>query len=110
MFFRCLLLVLVCLQDFTVAQNANGPGQCCFSYQTHKIPVRFITAYQETWRRCQTPGVIFTLKSGSLIDPTSNKCLNPLSINNFTRVCADPVQDNMKSVDQSLFESSILSN
>ncbi|XP_053089737.1 uncharacterized protein LOC128318220 isoform X2 [Pangasianodon hypophthalmus] len=64
MFFRCLLLVLVCLQDFTVAENANGPDKCCFSFQTHKIPERVITEYQETDAQCTKAGVIFTLKSG----------------------------------------------
>ncbi|MCJ8731147.1 hypothetical protein PDJAM_G00195960 [Pangasius djambal] len=71
MFFRCLLLVLVCLQDFTVAQYADEPETCCFSYQTHRIPVRLITEYQETELQCPKPGVIFTLKSGR-------------------KVCADP--------------------
>ncbi|XP_053089575.1 uncharacterized protein LOC117597104 isoform X2 [Pangasianodon hypophthalmus] len=58
------LLVLTCLQSFTTAENPNGQGPCCFSYQTHKIPVRRITAYQKTYRGCENPGVIFILKSG----------------------------------------------
>ncbi|XP_053089745.1 C-C motif chemokine 3-like isoform X2 [Pangasianodon hypophthalmus] len=92
MFFRCLLLVLVCLQDFTVAESANGPKTCCFSFQTHKIPVRLITAYQETDQHCSKPGVIFTLKSGR-------------------EVCVDPnvewVQKHMKTIDQRLYASMI---
>ncbi|XP_017326595.1 C-C motif chemokine 3 [Ictalurus punctatus] len=85
---RSLLLVLLglaCLQSFTTAQNVNGPGQCCFSFQTHPIPVRLITAYKETERQCQKPGVIFTLKSGR-------------------QACADPsvewVQKHMKTIGQ----------
>ncbi|XP_026765926.3 C-C motif chemokine 3-like [Pangasianodon hypophthalmus] len=76
-----LLLVLACLQSFTMAQHGNGPKKCCFSYQTKHIPVRFIKAYQETERQCSDPGVIFALKDGR-------------------QVCADPgvewVQNNMK--------------
>ncbi|KAB5578957.1 hypothetical protein PHYPO_G00188440 [Pangasianodon hypophthalmus] len=67
MFFRCLLLVLVCLQDFTVAENAGEQGPCCFSYQTHRIPVRVITEYKETDQHCTKPRVIFTLKSGRIV-------------------------------------------
>ncbi|XP_017328326.1 C-C motif chemokine 3 [Ictalurus punctatus] len=85
---RCLLLVLLglaCLQSFTMAEHENGPDRCCFSFQTHQIPVRLITAYEKTERPCQKPGVIFTLKSGR-------------------QVCADPsvewVQKHMKTVDQ----------
>ncbi|XP_053089577.1 regakine-1-like isoform X1 [Pangasianodon hypophthalmus] len=81
------LLVLACLQSFTTAESAGGQGPCCFSYQTHKIPVRLITAYQETDRGCEYPGVIFILKSGR-------------------GVCADPevkwVQKHMKTIDQRL--------
>ncbi|KAG7330627.1 hypothetical protein KOW79_006849 [Hemibagrus wyckioides] len=66
MFSRSLLLVLlvlVCLQSFTTAQNANGP-QCCFSFQKKTIPVSLITAYEETDIWCSKHGVIFTLKNG----------------------------------------------
>ncbi|KAF4088698.1 hypothetical protein AMELA_G00057690 [Ameiurus melas] len=94
MFSRSLLLVLlglVCLQSFTTAQNGNTPDPCCFSYQTHKIPIKVITAYEVTDRRCQKHGVIFTLKSGRT-------------------VCADPdiewVQKHMNTIDQLLYESS----
>ncbi|XP_053485881.1 uncharacterized protein LOC128610533 [Ictalurus furcatus] len=65
------LLVLAYLQSITTANNANGPDRCCFSYQTHPIPVRCITAYEKTERQCQKPGVIFTLKSGRHV------CANP---------------------------------
>ncbi|XP_053485877.1 C-C motif chemokine 3-like [Ictalurus furcatus] len=85
---RCLLLVLLglaCLQSFTMAEHVNGLTECCFSYQTHPIPVKRITAYKETEHRCTKPGVIFTLKSGR-------------------QLCADPsvewVQKHMKTVDQ----------
>ncbi|KAB5578966.1 hypothetical protein PHYPO_G00188550 [Pangasianodon hypophthalmus] len=87
-----LLLVLACLQSFTTAQNADGPKICCIRYQTHRIPVRVITVYKETDRWCTKPGVIFTLKSGR-------------------EVCANPdiewVQNNMKKIDQRLYESMI---
>ncbi|XP_026765898.1 C-C motif chemokine 3-like [Pangasianodon hypophthalmus] len=82
-----LLLVLTCLQSFTTAQNAHGPEKCCFSYQTHRIPVRLITKYQETDHSCTKPGVIFILKTDR-------------------EVCADPgvewVKDNMKKIDDRL--------
>ncbi|MCI4376973.1 hypothetical protein PGIGA_G00197910 [Pangasianodon gigas] len=87
MFFRCLLLVLVCLQAFTVAQNYNEPAKCCFSYQTQRIPVKLITAFKETDGQCPKPAVIFTLKSGRM-------------------VCADPgdkwVKNIMNKIDQRL--------
>ncbi|XP_053089210.1 C-C motif chemokine 3-like [Pangasianodon hypophthalmus] len=84
------LLVLFYLQFFTTAQNAVGPDKCCFSYQTHRIPVKVITGYKETDQRCTKPGVIFTLKSGR-------------------NVCADPsvewVQNIMKKINERLFRS-----
>ncbi|MCJ8731153.1 hypothetical protein PDJAM_G00196130, partial [Pangasius djambal] len=46
------LLVLACIQSFTTAQSENGPETCCFSYQTHKIPVRVITEYKVTELQC----------------------------------------------------------
>ncbi|KAF4088697.1 hypothetical protein AMELA_G00057680 [Ameiurus melas] len=66
------LLVLASVQSFTAAPNAIGPDRCCFSYQTHRIPVRLITAYNETARQCIKPGVIFTLKEGKYVcaDPS----------------------------------------
>ncbi|XP_053537707.1 C-C motif chemokine 3 isoform X3 [Ictalurus punctatus] len=88
---RSLLLVLACVQSFTTAASANGPGQCCFSYQTQPIPVRVITAHEETERPCQKPGVIFTVKEGR-------------------KVCADPdvkwVQNLIKKIDKQMYESS----
>ncbi|XP_053089027.1 C-C motif chemokine 3-like [Pangasianodon hypophthalmus] len=88
-----LLLVLACLQSFTKTNKARGPDKCCFSYQTHRIPVRLITEYKDIDRQCTKPGVIFTLKNGRL-------------------VCADPdvewVQNNMKKIDQRLYFTNAL--
>ncbi|XP_053485878.1 C-C motif chemokine 4 homolog [Ictalurus furcatus] len=79
------LLVLGCLQSFTAAHNGNGPDQCCFRYQTHRIPASHIKAYEETHHQCTNPGVILDLKVGR-------------------HVCANPdekwVQDTMKTIDQ----------
>ncbi|KAG7330635.1 hypothetical protein KOW79_006857 [Hemibagrus wyckioides] len=90
---RSLLLVLLglaCLQSFTTAQNPNGPDQCCFRFQNKPIPVRVITAYEETDIWCSKPGVIFTLKNGG-------------------QRCGDPsvewVQDRINKIDQRLFDS-----
>ncbi|XP_017328324.1 C-C motif chemokine 3-like [Ictalurus punctatus] len=85
---RSLLLVLLglaCLQSFTTAESENEPDQCCFKYQTHRIPVHLITAYEVKDHRCTKPGVVFTLKSGR-------------------KACADRsvewVQKHMKTIDQ----------
>ncbi|XP_060731319.1 uncharacterized protein LOC132849130 isoform X2 [Tachysurus vachellii] len=63
----------------------GGPDQCCFSFQTRPIPVRVITAYEETDPKCTKPGVIFTLQDGR-------------------RLCADPkykwVKINKNTIDQ----------
>ncbi|KAF4088695.1 hypothetical protein AMELA_G00057660 [Ameiurus melas] len=88
MFSHSLLLVLLgltCLQSFTTAQNAVGPYRCCFIYQTHKIPVKLITAYNETDRLCPKPGVIFTVKNGQ------QTCANP---------DVEWVKNHMKTIDQ----------
>ncbi|MCI4376996.1 hypothetical protein PGIGA_G00198210 [Pangasianodon gigas] len=67
--------------------GALGPDKCCISYQTHRIPVRLITGYQETESQCTIPGVIFFLKNGR-------------------GVCADAsvewVKNSMKKIDQRL--------
>ncbi|KAK3567319.1 hypothetical protein QTP86_018991, partial [Hemibagrus guttatus] len=93
MFYCSLLLVLLvhaCLQSFTAAESAIGPGQCCLRFQTQPIPVRVITAYKETDLRCEKPGVIFTLQSGR-------------------ELCADPgsnwVKNHMDKIDQCLSNS-----
>ncbi|XP_046708567.1 C-C motif chemokine 3-like [Silurus meridionalis] len=83
------LLVLTCLQSFTMAENSIGPATCCFSYQRTPIPIRVITGYKVTDRQCTKPGVIFTLKSSR-------------------QVCVDPevkwVQKHMEKIDQILNE------
>ncbi|KAF4088660.1 hypothetical protein AMELA_G00057230 [Ameiurus melas] len=92
MFSRCLLLLLVCHQTFT-RPYPFGP-QCCFRFQTHRIPIRYIAAYKETDHECTNTGIIFTLKS-------------------HRHVCVDPgverVQQAMKIIDQRLYEPSIIS-
>ncbi|XP_053089623.1 fractalkine-like isoform X2 [Pangasianodon hypophthalmus] len=92
-FLLLVLLVLFYLQFFTTAQlYVGGPDECCFEYQTHRIPVRLITGYKETDQRCTKSGVIFTLKRSR-------------------HVCADPrvewVQNIMKTIDKGSFRSRV---
>ncbi|KAI5101591.1 hypothetical protein C0J45_8794 [Silurus meridionalis] len=70
------LLVLTCLQSFTMAENSNVPATCCFSYQRTPIPIRLITGYKVTDRHCAKPGVIFTLKSSRQVlqSPSLTTC------------------------------------
>ncbi|XP_027034685.1 C-C motif chemokine 3-like [Tachysurus fulvidraco] len=79
------LLVLACLQSFPMAQNANGPKKCCFTYQTNQIPVKHIAKYEITEAQCSKPGIIFTMKD-------------------TRQVCADPhvdwVKSNMNKLDK----------
>ncbi|XP_062849735.1 C-C motif chemokine 18-like [Trichomycterus rosablanca] len=65
------LLVLGCLQSYTQAQHANGPGECCFGYFTRPIPKKDITGYEETRPDCTQPGIIFTIvdKRRMCVDP-----------------------------------------
>ncbi|XP_060731313.1 C-C motif chemokine 3-like [Tachysurus vachellii] len=89
-FLLLVLLVLTCLQSFIVADNGEGPAQCCFSFLTQPISVRVITAYEVTELQCSKPGVIFTLQDGR-------------------HVCADTgikwVKNHMNRIDQRLFNS-----
>ncbi|XP_060782393.1 C-C motif chemokine 4 homolog [Neoarius graeffei] len=74
MVFRSLLLVLLvltCLQSFTMAESEKEGMKCCVSYQKSRIPVKLITAYEETGIWCAHPGVIFTLENGKVA------CANP---------------------------------
>ncbi|XP_047674122.1 C-C motif chemokine 18-like [Tachysurus fulvidraco] len=84
------LLVLACLQSFTIADPGTEVDQCCFSFLTRPIPVRVITAYAVTDIRCVKPGVIFTKQDGR-------------------HVCADPyfkwVKHHMKNIEERLFNS-----
>ncbi|XP_047665923.1 C-C motif chemokine 3-like [Tachysurus fulvidraco] len=86
------LLVLACLQSFTMAQNGNEPEEyhCCTSFLIQPIPVRVITAYAVTELQCTKPGVIFTLQDGR-------------------HVCADPsfkwVKIHMDRIEERLFNS-----
>ncbi|XP_060771872.1 C-C motif chemokine 4 homolog [Neoarius graeffei] len=84
------LLVLACHQFFTSAESENDVKKCCFSYQKSPIPVKLITAYEETDFRCTNPGVIFTLKNGK-------------------KACADPedgwVKNHKNTIDQREFKN-----
>ncbi|XP_053537195.1 C-C motif chemokine 18 [Ictalurus punctatus] len=80
MFFRCLLLVLVCLQDFTTdADTANGASLCCFEFHKKPFPAANVVSYEETRSDCMLPGVILTTKKGY-------------------RICADPEVDWVKQI------------
>ncbi|KAI5101588.1 hypothetical protein C0J45_8791 [Silurus meridionalis] len=52
------LLVLTCLQSFTMAQNGNVPDSCCFRYQRTPIPITVITGYKVTDPQCTKPAVM----------------------------------------------------
>ncbi|XP_053485888.1 C-C motif chemokine 4 homolog [Ictalurus furcatus] len=86
------LLVLGCVQSFTEAQNQNTPEQCCFKFQTNKIPLRVIKGYKDTESDCTKAGIVFIL-------------------NNGRRVCADPgdlwVKNHMKKIDLRFFAEPI---
>ncbi|KAI5101589.1 C-C motif chemokine 3-like [Silurus meridionalis] len=93
------LLVLTCLQSFTMAQSVNVPDSCCFSYHRTPIPIRVITGYKVTDHQCTKPAVISTLMYiFSLI------CSFTLKDN--LQVCVDPehewVQNHMKKIDEIL--------
>ncbi|XP_053333098.1 uncharacterized protein LOC128506568 [Clarias gariepinus] len=66
-----LLLVLTCLQSFTMANNAKGSEECCFYFAKYKIPVHLIKDYNETRNDCTNRGVIFSLFNGRRL------CANP---------------------------------
>ncbi|KAK3546732.1 hypothetical protein QTP70_033530 [Hemibagrus guttatus] len=79
------LLVLACLQSFTVAQYSNQPSRCCFSFQKTPIPEKFVISYTKTRVGCTEPGVIFHLTKDRLV------CVKPTDV---------WVQDIMKKTDQ----------
>ncbi|KAG7330644.1 hypothetical protein KOW79_006866 [Hemibagrus wyckioides] len=82
MFSRSLLLLLLglsCLQSFTMAQNANGAGLCCFEFHKNPFPAANVVSYEETRSDCTLPGVILTTKRGF-------------------RICADPEVDWVQQV------------
>ncbi|KAF4088666.1 hypothetical protein AMELA_G00057380 [Ameiurus melas] len=80
MFFRGLLLVLVCLQDFTTdAMRANGAAACCFEFHKRPFPAAKVVFYEETRSDCTLPGVFLTTKKGY-------------------RICADPEVDWVKQI------------
>ncbi|KAK2860011.1 hypothetical protein Q7C36_004177 [Tachysurus vachellii] len=74
-----LLLGLSCLRSFTVAQNANGAGLCCFEFHKSPFPAANVVSYIETRPDCTLPGVILTTKRGY-------------------RMCADPEVDWVQKV------------
>ncbi|XP_053370856.1 C-C motif chemokine 4 homolog [Clarias gariepinus] len=79
------LVILVCLQCFTMSNNGHGPEKCCFDYLKNPNPKQNIISYTKTEHQCPKPGVIFILKKGY-------------------QVCADPrvewVKERMKKIDQ----------
>ncbi|XP_053485926.1 C-C motif chemokine 3 [Ictalurus furcatus] len=86
MFFRGLLLVLVCLQDFTTAVKlkclntaACGASLCCFEFHKRPLPAANVVSYEETRSDCTIPGVILTTKKAY-------------------RICADPEEDWVKQI------------
>ncbi|XP_053537716.1 C-C motif chemokine 3 isoform X1 [Ictalurus punctatus] len=98
------LLVLGCLQSFTEANNAKTPEQCCFKFQTNKIPLRLIKGYKETRLDCTKAGIVFILNNGRRV------CADPgllFTLNKGRRVCADPgvewVKNIMEIIDRRLF-------
>ncbi|KAI5613934.1 hypothetical protein C0J50_11215 [Silurus asotus] len=52
------MLVLVCLQSCTEAQNGNGPSLCCFTYQSSAIPSKQVEVYKKTQAGCTKPGTM----------------------------------------------------
>ncbi|KAF4088701.1 hypothetical protein AMELA_G00057760 [Ameiurus melas] len=62
-----LLLVLACLPSFTMAQNAIGSSECCFTFAQISIPAAVIKSYSVTRPDCAYSGVIFILFNGRRI-------------------------------------------
>ncbi|XP_053349053.1 C-C motif chemokine 4 homolog [Clarias gariepinus] len=85
------LLVLICVQSFTLAKESKTPSSCCFVFQKRKIPVQLITKYEETERACYHPGIVFIMKNGR-------------------RLCANPrvqwVKEHMDKIDQRVHKTS----
>ncbi|XP_053349018.1 C-C motif chemokine 4 homolog [Clarias gariepinus] len=85
------LLVLTCLQSFTMTQSAKEPEVCCFNFQEKKIPLHRITKYRDTRHGCTEAGVIFIMKNGR-------------------RLCANPrvqwVKEHMDKIDQRVHKTS----
>ncbi|KAF4088665.1 hypothetical protein AMELA_G00057370, partial [Ameiurus melas] len=79
MFSRCLLLLLVCHQTFTMARTANGASKCCFEFLKRPLPTANVVSYEETRSDCSVPGVILTTKKN-------------------LRICADPEEDWVKQI------------
>ncbi|KAF7706831.1 hypothetical protein HF521_020085 [Silurus meridionalis] len=82
MFCRSLLLVILglsCLQSFTMAENANGAGLCCFEFHKIPVPPTNVINVEQTRFDCTLPGVILETKKEH-------------------RICADPEKDWVKEI------------
>ncbi|XP_072574545.1 C-C motif chemokine 14-like [Paramormyrops kingsleyae] len=82
-------LLMTVLLSSTLAQNANGPENCCFTYFTGRLRKDLIDRYAETRGDCSKPGIILYTKKGK-------------------EVCVDPsdqwVQGVKKRLDQGFFQ------
>ncbi|KAM9407659.1 C-C motif chemokine 3-like [Salvelinus alpinus] len=90
---RSALILLLCvlgaaLWSAALANHANVPEECCFTFNTRKIPREFIREYEMTRSDCPKRGVI-------LVTKRSNRfCANP----------GDPwIEKIMKYIDESQF-------
>uniref|UniRef100_A0A3B3S751 C-C motif chemokine n=1 Tax=Paramormyrops kingsleyae TaxID=1676925 RepID=A0A3B3S751_9TELE len=64
-------LLMTVLLSSTLAQDANGPEECCFKYFRGKLRIDLLTGYEETRRDCSRPGIILIIQKGK------KKCANP---------------------------------
>uniref|UniRef100_A0A4W5N2S3 C-C motif chemokine n=1 Tax=Hucho hucho TaxID=62062 RepID=A0A4W5N2S3_9TELE len=90
---RSALILLLCilgaaLWSGALANNANVPEECCFTFNTREIPRQYIREYEMTRSDCSKRGVILVTKKRYRF------CANP----------DDPSIENiMKSIDESKF-------
>uniref|UniRef100_A0A4W5N3W1 Chemokine interleukin-8-like domain-containing protein n=1 Tax=Hucho hucho TaxID=62062 RepID=A0A4W5N3W1_9TELE len=90
---RSALILLLCilgaaLWSGALANNANVPEECCFTYYKRKVPRHYIREYEMTRSDCSKRGVILVTKKSYRF------CANP----------DDPfIEKIMKSIDESKF-------
>nr|XP_023662852.1 C-C motif chemokine 3-like isoform X1 [Paramormyrops kingsleyae] len=67
-------LLMTVLLSSTLAQDANGPEECCFKYFRGKLRIDLLTGYEETRRDCSRPGIILYTTNGKELcaDPSSH--------------------------------------
>ncbi|XP_041754983.2 C-C motif chemokine 4 homolog [Coregonus clupeaformis] len=88
------ILLLLCilgaaLWSAALANNGNGPEECCFKYYTRKLPGQLIREYEMTRSDCPKRGVILVTRKSYRL------CANP----------DDPSIENiMKSIDDRKFQ------